>query len=63
MRLTAHAGLSPDRQLQATGSQTRPLYAWWMRNMATRTKPKGGSLASVVESFISTALSAPVAAR
>lgn len=54
--VTAHADLSPDRRLQATGGQARSLYAELMRNMATRTKPDGGALASVVERFVTTAL-------
>ena len=54
--VTAHADLSPDRRLQATGGQVRSLYAELMRNAATRTKPEGGALASVVERFVATAL-------
>lgn len=54
--VTAHADLSPDRRLQATGGQARSLYAELMRNAATRTKPEGGALASVVERFVATAL-------
>ena len=54
--VTAHADLNPDRRLHATGGQARSLYAELMRNMATRAKPDGGALPSVVERFISTAL-------
>lgn len=54
--ITAHADLNPDRRLHATGGQARSLYAELMRNMATRAKPDGGALPSVVERFISTAL-------
>ncbi|MEV4672608.1 ATP-binding protein [Actinomadura sp. NPDC049382] len=55
--VTAHADLNPDRRLHATGGQARGLYAELMRNLATRSKPDGGALASVVERFVSTALS------
>lgn len=56
-RLVAvHADLSPDRRLHATGGQARSLYAELMRNMATRAKPDGGALASVVERFVTKAL-------
>lgn len=55
--VTAHADLSPDRRLQATGGQARGLYAELMRNMATRTKPEGNALPSVVERFVTSALS------
>jgi len=51
--VTVHADLSPDRRLHATGGQARSLYAELMRNIATRAKPEGGAMASVVERFIS----------
>jgi hypothetical protein len=54
--VTMHADLSPDRRLQATGGQARSLYAELARNTATRAKPEGGALASVVERFVSQAL-------
>lgn len=54
--VTVHADLSPDRRLQSTGGQARSLYAELMTNMATRAKPEGGALASVVERFVSQAL-------
>jgi hypothetical protein len=50
-----HADLSPDRRLHATAGQARSLYAELMRNLATRAKPEGGALASVVERFIAEA--------
>lgn len=50
--VTLHADLAPDRRIHATGGQARGLYAEAIRNMATRTKPDGGALASVVERFI-----------
>jgi hypothetical protein len=50
--VTVHADLSPDRRLHATGGQARRLFAELMRNMATRAKPDGGAMASVVERFV-----------
>ena len=49
------ADMAPDRRLQATGGQARSLYAEMTRNAATRTKPDGGAMASVVERFASQA--------
>lgn len=46
------ADLAPDRRLHATNGQARGLYAEMARNLATRTKPDGGALASVVERFV-----------
>ncbi len=54
--VTLHADLAPDRRLQATGGQARSLYAELMRNMATRAKPDGGALPSVVERFVTSAI-------
>lgn len=54
--VTINADLSPDRRLHATGGQARTLYAELMRNLATRSKPDGGALASVVEKFVTSAL-------
>lgn len=50
--VVVHADLAPDRRLHASGGQARSLYAELMRNMATRTRPEGGALASVVERFV-----------
>src|SRR5690348_15175260 len=46
------ADLAPDRRLHASAGQARSLYAELLRNMATRSRPEGGALASVVERFI-----------
>lgn len=54
--VTAHADLTPDRRLQASGGQARSLYAELMRNISTRSKPDGGAMSSVVERFVSEAL-------
>lgn len=51
--VTIHADLAPDRRIHATGGQARGLYAEAVRNMATRTRPEGGALPSVVERFVS----------
>lgn len=55
--VTVHADLSPDRRLQSSGGQARGLYAEMMRNMCTRSRPDGGALPSLIERFISEALS------
>ena len=55
--VAAHADLGPSRRLHATGGQARSLYAELMRNFSTRGKPEGGGLSSVVERFVSAALS------
>ncbi|MFM7427647.1 MAG: ATP-binding protein [Elainella sp.] len=54
--VTAHADLTPDRRLHATGGQARSLYAELMQNLATRTKPEGGALPSIVERFVTSAV-------
>jgi hypothetical protein len=54
--VTMHADLTPDRRLQASGGQARSLYGELARNLATRAKPEGGALASVVERFVTQAL-------
>jgi hypothetical protein len=54
--VTVHADLNPDRRLHATDGKARSLYAELMRNLATRARPEGGALPSVVERFVSSAL-------
>lgn len=54
--VVAHADLNPSRRLHASGGEARSLYAELMKNMATRTKPEGSALQTVVEKFITTAL-------
>jgi len=61
--VTLHADLAPDRRLHATGGQARTLYAEAVRNMATRTKPEGGALASVIERFITDCVKAAEGAQ
>lgn len=50
--VTLHADLGPDRRLHASAGQARTLYAEAVRNMATRAKPEGAALASVLERFV-----------
>lgn len=54
--VTVHADLAPDRRLHASGGQALGLYAEAVRNLATRNKPEGGALASVVERFLTEAV-------
>ena len=54
--VSIHADLAPDRRLFSTGGQARLLYAELMRNMATRSRPDGDALASVVERFATSAV-------
>lgn len=53
--VTLQADLSPDRRLYSTSGHARNLYAELTRNCATRAKPDGQALASVVERFITLA--------
>ncbi|MBM3269239.1 MAG: ATP-binding protein [Candidatus Sericytochromatia bacterium] len=58
-RLVAvHADLTPDKRLQAAAGQARGLYTELMKNMATRSRPEGGAMASVLERFVTRAISA-----
>jgi hypothetical protein len=50
--VTVHADLGPDRRLFARGGEARNLYQETVRNLATRAKPDGGALQSIVERFI-----------
>lgn len=50
------ADLSPDRRLHATGGQARSLFSELTRNTATRTRPDGGALTSVMERFAARAI-------
>lgn len=53
--VTVNADLAPDRRIHASSGQARSLYAELMKNLATRNKPDGNALASIVERFITTA--------
>jgi Protein of unknown function (DUF2791). len=50
--VTVHADLTPDRRLQGSQGRARKLYSTLMANMATRAKPGGQALTSVVEQFV-----------
>ncbi len=54
--VTLNADLNPDRRIHATSGQARSLYQELTRNTATRAKPEGGALTSVVERFITHAM-------
>lgn len=53
--ITMHADLTPDRRIYGASGQARALYQELTRNLATRARPEGGALQSVIERFISTA--------
>jgi len=53
--IVVNADLSPDRRIHSSGGQARNLYSELMRNLATRNKPDGNALTSVVERFITKA--------
>jgi len=51
--VVVQADITPDRRLHATGGQARALYTELMHSMATRAKPEGKGLPSVIERWIS----------
>jgi len=53
--VTFSADLAPDRRIYATSGQARGLYAEMARNAATRSKPDGGAMVSIVEKFVTKA--------
>jgi hypothetical protein len=53
--VTMHADLSPNRRIHASGGQARALYAEAVNSMATRNKPDGGALQSVIERLVTDA--------
>lgn len=53
--ITMHADLAPDRRLHSSQGQARTLYAELAKNLATRSKPEGGAMKSVVERFVGSA--------
>jgi hypothetical protein len=55
--VTMHADLSGDRRLHASGGKARALYAELTHSLATRARPDGSALTSVVERFVTQALS------
>ena len=53
--VASNADLNPDRRLHASKGQARSLYAELMANLATRTRPDGGAITSIVERFLTQA--------
>jgi len=51
--VVAQADITTERRLHGGGGQARCLYAELMQNLATRAKPEGGAIASIVERFVS----------
>jgi hypothetical protein len=47
------ADITTQRRLHATGGEARALYTELMRNLATRSRPEGGGLSSVIEKWVS----------
>ncbi len=60
--VTMHADLSPDRRLHASAGKARALYAELTASLATRARPEGGALTSVVERFVTQSLGQAAAA-
>ncbi len=54
--VTMHADLTPNRRIHASSGQGRALYAEAVNNMATRNKPEGGALQSVIERLVTDAV-------
>ncbi|MEU1899131.1 ATP-binding protein [Nocardiopsis dassonvillei] len=50
--VTVHADLTPDRRLHGSQGRARKLYSELVANMATRGRPGGRALTSVVERFV-----------
>ncbi len=50
--VVARADITTDRRLQSTGGQAQALYSELMKNLATRSKPDGSALASLVERWV-----------
>ncbi len=51
--VVAQADVTLERRLHGSGGQARNLYAELMQNVAIRTRPDGGALASIVERWAS----------
>jgi hypothetical protein len=51
--LVASADITTDRRLHGTGGHARALYTELMRNLASKGRPEGGALSSVLERWIS----------
>lgn len=51
--LVARADITTDRRLHGTGGVARALYAELMRNLASKARPEGSALATVIERWVS----------
>ncbi|TET39231.1 MAG: ATP-binding protein [Planctomycetota bacterium] len=51
--VVVQADITLERRLHASDGKARNLYSELMQNMATRSKPAGGALASVIERWVS----------
>jgi hypothetical protein len=51
--VVAQADITSERRLHGSGGQARSLYAELMQNLATRARPEGGAIASIVERWVS----------
>jgi hypothetical protein len=51
--VVAQADIASERRLHGSGGQARSLYAELMQNLATRARPEGGAIASIVERWVS----------
>jgi BREX system ATP-binding protein BrxC/D len=50
--VVAQADITTERRLQGTSGRARGLYSELMRNLATRSKPDGGGLSSLIERWV-----------
>jgi hypothetical protein len=51
--VVAQADITTERRLHGSSGQARGLYSELMQNLATRARPEGGALSSVVERWVS----------
>ena len=51
--VVAQADITTERRLHGTGGPARNLYAELMHSLATRAKPEGGAISSIVERWVS----------
>ena len=50
--VVARADITTERRLHASGGQARSLYGELMKNLATRGRPEGGALPSLIERWV-----------
>lgn len=51
--VVVQADITTERRLQGSGGKARALYSELMKNMATRSKPSGGAISSIVQRWVS----------